>query len=185
MLSSEIVPRELTCRCGRSARQDYVDQYETAALLETVSTPTGNYTIPPLTAGLYNLTVEAAGFNQKIQQAIRIQVAQTARVDVLLQVGSATGSVTVNGLNGAPNRPARGADPIGKRLVGQASACKGLQPRPARVFAPAAGFEIRSGPRVLRGLCVCFGAARVSRSLARRGGGTWGCAQPGGDANRS
>src|SRR6266496_3793449 len=69
---------------------------ETAALFETVSTPTGNYTIPSLPIGIYSLTVEAAGFNKKIQQGIRIQVAQTARVDVVLQVGSATESVTVN-----------------------------------------------------------------------------------------
>src|SRR5689334_4674055 len=62
---------------------------ETAALMETISTPTGNYTIPSVPIGLYNLSVEAAGFNKKIQQGIRIQVAQTARVDIALQVGSA------------------------------------------------------------------------------------------------
>src|SRR5262245_32417351 len=53
---------------------------ETGALFETVTTTTGNYTITSLPVGSYDLTVEAPGFSRKVQQGIRIQVAQTARI---------------------------------------------------------------------------------------------------------
>src|ERR1035438_3236529 len=61
---------------------------------KTASTDTGNYTVPLLPAGRYKLTVEAAGFKKFVQENIEVQVSQSARVDVLLQVGSATGTVT-------------------------------------------------------------------------------------------
>jgi len=68
---------------------------ETGAQYETVTTGTGNYTLPSLPAGVYNLSVSAAGFSKYVQQGIRVEVVQTARVDVSLQVGSAADSVTV------------------------------------------------------------------------------------------
>src|SRR5712692_2281197 len=49
---------------------------ETGVLFETVTTPTGNYTLTSLPIGVYDLIVEAAGFSKKSQQGIRIQVAQ-------------------------------------------------------------------------------------------------------------
>src|SRR5882672_400743 len=52
---------------------------ETGAKFETVSTPTGNYTLVQLPAGIYNLEVSAAGFARYIQKGIRVQVAVTAR----------------------------------------------------------------------------------------------------------
>src|SRR5262249_23083010 len=63
----------------------------TGATYQTVSTGTGNYTLPSLPSGVYTLTVAAPGFNQYIQ----VQVAQTARVDVVLKIGATTESVTV------------------------------------------------------------------------------------------
>ena len=67
----------------------------TAAKYQTVTTATGNYTLPSLPVGRYNLTVAAPGFSQYIQEGIDVDVAQTARVDIVLKVGSATDSVTV------------------------------------------------------------------------------------------
>jgi len=61
----------------------------------TVATSTGNYTVPSLPAGRYNLTAAAPGFSQYIQEGITVQVAQTARVDVVLKIGGVTESVTV------------------------------------------------------------------------------------------
>jgi hypothetical protein len=69
---------------------------ETGAQYETVTTETGNYTLPSLPAGLYNLSVSAPGFTRYVQQGIRVQVVQTARIDVVLQVGSTSESITVN-----------------------------------------------------------------------------------------
>ncbi|HVW86204.1 MAG TPA: carboxypeptidase-like regulatory domain-containing protein, partial [Bryobacteraceae bacterium] len=62
---------------------------------ETVATGTGNYTIPALAAGNYTLRVEHEGFSSYEQTGIRVQVAVTTRVDVILQVGQASQSVSV------------------------------------------------------------------------------------------
>src|SRR6516225_6691435 len=67
----------------------------TGATYRTLSTGTGNYTLPSLPSGLYTLAVSSPGFNQYIQEGIQVQVAQTARVDVVLKIGAATESVTV------------------------------------------------------------------------------------------
>ena len=69
---------------------------DTGAEYDTVTTATGNYTIPSLLAGNYELTVSAAGFEKYIQLGIGVEVVQVLRVDVVLKVGSATESVTVN-----------------------------------------------------------------------------------------
>ena len=48
-----------------------------------------------LPAGSYDLSVEAPGFKKTSQAGIRVQVAQTARVDIRLAVGSTAESVIV------------------------------------------------------------------------------------------
>lgn len=68
---------------------------DTAAEFKTVTTATGNYTIPSLPAGVYNLSVEAPGFKKITQNGIEVQVAQVARIDIKLQVGSTTESITI------------------------------------------------------------------------------------------
>ena len=68
---------------------------ETGSAFQTVSTSTGNFTITALPAGMYDLTVEAAGFRRYLGRGTQIQVAQTIRVDVVLEVGAVSESVTV------------------------------------------------------------------------------------------
>lgn len=68
----------------------------TTAQYETVSTETGNYTLAQLPAGIYDLTVELPGFKKYIRQGITVQVAQTLRIDVALEVGGANEEVTVS-----------------------------------------------------------------------------------------
>lgn len=65
------------------------------AELKAETTDTGNYTISSVPAGLYNVVVEVNGFRRFEQQGIRVQVAQTARIDVTMQVGATSESVTV------------------------------------------------------------------------------------------
>src|ERR1035438_5976098 len=62
---------------------------ETDAKYPTVTTPTGNYTLAQLPVGLYEVTVTAAGFGGFVQQGIRVEVAQTERIDVVLQIRAA------------------------------------------------------------------------------------------------
>jgi len=68
---------------------------ETGAVSEAQSTLTGNFTLASLPAGLYDLTVESAGFKKAVQKGLPVQVDQTLRFDVKLEVGNATESVTV------------------------------------------------------------------------------------------
>ena len=59
------------------------------------TTNTGSYTIMLLPAGVYELSMEHPGFQKFLQTGIRVLVAQTARVEVALTIGSLTESVTV------------------------------------------------------------------------------------------
>jgi hypothetical protein len=67
---------------------------DTGVEYTTVSTGTGNYAIPSIPVGRYNLTANAPGFSQYVQEGITVQAAQTARVDVKLAVSGTTESVT-------------------------------------------------------------------------------------------
>jgi hypothetical protein len=56
----------------------------------------GEYTAPRVPIGNYVLTVEKAGFQKLVRSGITLQVGQTLRVDLQLQVGSASQEVIVN-----------------------------------------------------------------------------------------
>lgn len=56
---------------------------------------TGEYTANLLRIGVYSVTVEKPGFQRAVQSSVDVGVNQTVRVDVALQIGSATESVQV------------------------------------------------------------------------------------------
>ena len=68
---------------------------DTGANYPVAASGTGNYTIPELPSGTYQVTVTAPGFKKFIRTGLIIQAAQTIRVDAALEVGSASESVTV------------------------------------------------------------------------------------------
>src|SRR5215471_15547152 len=68
---------------------------QTTAKYETVSTETGNYTLTQLPAGNYEVTVELPGFKKYVRQGVTVLAATVVRIDVALDVGSATEEVTV------------------------------------------------------------------------------------------
>lgn len=68
---------------------------ETSARYETVTTETGNYTLPQLPSGPYQMTAELPGFRKYVRQGITVLVAQTLRVNIALEIGSNTESVTI------------------------------------------------------------------------------------------
>jgi hypothetical protein len=67
----------------------------TGAVYAAASSATGNYSIPQLPAGTYELSVTMPGFKKYVRTDIVITVASTVRVDPQLEVGAATESVTV------------------------------------------------------------------------------------------
>src|SRR6516165_210410 len=67
----------------------------TGAVFQVASTNTGNYTLSQLPAGDYAMTVTVPGFKKFVRQNITVSVAGTVRIDAVLEVGSATESVTI------------------------------------------------------------------------------------------
>lgn len=65
----------------------------------TVTNGEGVYVAVALPSGLYDLTVTADGFQRFVAKGVKLDVAQKARVDVTLTVGSVTEQVTVTGEN--------------------------------------------------------------------------------------
>src|SRR6266567_6849753 len=68
-------------------------QTETGAVFTTASTETGNYTLTQLPVGPYEVTATVAGFKKYVRSGIRVEVAQTLRADVALELGAATESI--------------------------------------------------------------------------------------------
>jgi len=68
---------------------------ETGTVYPAVSTNTGNFTIPQLPVGTYEVDVTVPGFKKFARSGITMGTAQTLRIDINLEVGAATESVTV------------------------------------------------------------------------------------------
>ena len=58
---------------------------------------TGNYTIPQIPVGVYTVTLEKPGFKTFREANVTIDAAQTVRLDVVMELGATTDSVTVTG----------------------------------------------------------------------------------------
>src|SRR5687768_3174550 len=61
---------------------------ETSARFETRSTETGNYTLAQLPSGVYQIAAELPGFKRYVRQGVTVLVAQTLRIDMVLEVGA-------------------------------------------------------------------------------------------------
>ena len=68
---------------------------ETGVNYEGATSTTGNYTLAQLPAGAYEVTVSVPGFKKFTRAGLRVQVAQTVRIDIPLEVGATSDSVTV------------------------------------------------------------------------------------------
>src|SRR5277367_3934231 len=66
---------------------------------ETVTNADGVYNVPGLPGATYVITVTAPGFQKYTAQRVVLDVAQKARVDVQMQVGTVTQEVIVSGEN--------------------------------------------------------------------------------------
>lgn len=64
---------------------------------QTKSNGDGRYALPLLPAGTYDITAQAYGFEAKVIQNMRLNVADRVSLDFVLQPGAVTRSVTVDG----------------------------------------------------------------------------------------
>jgi hypothetical protein len=58
----------------------------------------GNYTVPLLKPGVYSVAAELSGFRRFLRSGIVLQVEQTARVDISMELGDLSQAVEVTGL---------------------------------------------------------------------------------------
>jgi hypothetical protein len=73
-----------------------VKNVETGQDYTAASSDAGNYTVPRLPIGDYNLTVAVAGFKTYEHSKFHLSADQNMREDIALQVGQSTESVTVS-----------------------------------------------------------------------------------------
>jgi hypothetical protein len=69
---------------------------ETGELATAVTNRDGSYNIPFLRPGLYTLTVEMPSFQKNTRKDMRLQVSETATINVQLSVGGVSENVTVS-----------------------------------------------------------------------------------------
>jgi hypothetical protein len=62
---------------------------------ETLTETTGEYTIPFLKPGAYQITVEAPGFKKAVRQGLTLQTGEHPVVDIQLEIGDVAQTVTV------------------------------------------------------------------------------------------
>ena len=74
-----------------------VQSVDTDATHTVSSNQQGEYSVPALLPGPYNVTLEANGFKTIHQNGVVVEVDQRARLDFALTVGSNTESITVEG----------------------------------------------------------------------------------------
>jgi hypothetical protein len=66
----------------------------------SVTNASGNYSLPALAPGVYDIKIELPGFTSQTRNGVTLQVGQVARFDFTLQVGNVAETVNVTG--GAP-----------------------------------------------------------------------------------
>ncbi|HYP07001.1 MAG TPA: TonB-dependent receptor [Bryobacteraceae bacterium] len=68
---------------------------QTNAEFRSTTNESGQYTVPNLSVGAYRLRFEADGFKALVREGVTLSVAQVARIDAGLEVGSVSESVQV------------------------------------------------------------------------------------------
>jgi hypothetical protein len=69
---------------------------ETGEKRATTTDASGDFILPNLEIGTYDITVEAPSFQRALKRGIVLQINQKARIDVALSVGAVTDTVSVN-----------------------------------------------------------------------------------------
>ncbi|MBK7931053.1 MAG: TonB-dependent receptor [Bryobacterales bacterium] len=68
----------------------------TSVSTETLTTGTGDFALPLLDIGEYEVTVEMSGFKSETKKGVRLQINEKVRVDFTLQVGAQSERITVS-----------------------------------------------------------------------------------------
>ena len=74
-----------------------VANIQTSFVYEGLTNTEGEYYIPYINPGDYRVSVEAPGFKKFVREGITLRTAEIPRIDVQLELGNVTESVTVTG----------------------------------------------------------------------------------------
>lgn len=72
----------------------------TGAEFTTQTSDNGTFTVPSLAVGTYTVTITVQGFKQAVLQEVKIDVGKASSVNVALEPGQITESVTITGAGG-------------------------------------------------------------------------------------
>src|SRR5215471_4390255 len=73
-----------------------VKNTDTGVVFQTISTETGTYFAPNLPVGPYSITASLSGFKTLNRTGLTLSAAQTLRVDLPLEVGTAGDNITIS-----------------------------------------------------------------------------------------
>jgi hypothetical protein len=91
----------VTDSSGSAVPNAYVKAVDVQTKVEShgLTTADGNYIIPYLNVGEYEITVEAAGFKKFVRLGVLVQTGSTMRIDVRLEVGAVNQEIEVTAAN--------------------------------------------------------------------------------------
>ena len=69
----------------------------TGSVYTTLTETNGTFTVPSLPSGNYTVTVSAAGFKQQQVMNVKMDVGVPTNIEVRVEVGAQTETITVNG----------------------------------------------------------------------------------------
>ncbi|MGD0870738.1 MAG: TonB-dependent receptor [Bryobacteraceae bacterium] len=72
-----------------------VKNVETGSTFDATTTTSGDFTIPSVPSGKYDVSVTAPGFKTANQNGIQVLLDQTIKIPIVLQVGQTTDAITV------------------------------------------------------------------------------------------
>jgi hypothetical protein len=124
-----------------------VTEPATGATVRTASGPTGNFTVPVLKAGVYEIKAELAGFQTRVISGVTIQVAQTTHQDVTLEVGEVaqTTEVRAEALLLRPDTSDLGTTISNRQMLDLPLSMQGEQRSPAAFLKLVPGVVGRGG----------------------------------------
>lgn len=146
---------------------------QTNVVRETVTDAAGVYTIPFLPAGAYRLSASATGFKTANVQPFDLQVGQTARVDLLLEVGEVAQTLDVSASTSALQTEAVSVGAVidagkivdlplnGRNFVQLAQLVPGVQP------GTPGSITVRRGRGSIGETARSFGQTAISANGAR------------------
>ncbi len=78
-----------------SGAQLVVTNTQTNGAVQATTNTSGEYTIPSLPAGQYQISTKAPGFSETLQSNVQLTIGQNATVNVILKVGGSMETVSV------------------------------------------------------------------------------------------